>query len=231
LKNWRDAAAVAKGIAEKYQCPMRARRTFGPEAGLWFMFTEDYLCATITNTEIVHAITDVVSEWQLKRAHVAIDAGIDILMHRGWYETPDYFGGSRYKVFCRPLIEKLANLCHSAGVQLTYQRTQGNTQSIDSLRDLPINHLWGMEPGPGQEDMALLKREIGKQVTFWGGVETTYTLNEGTPSQCRTVVENAIKTLAPGGGFVIMPTAFATYEAPAENVNTAITAAIELGKY
>ena len=231
LARWREAAAVAKGIADKYQCPMRARRTFGAEAGLWFMFTEDYLAATIAEPEIVHAITDVVSDWQLKRAEVAIDAGVDILMHRGWYETPDYFGGARYHEFCRPLIEKLAGLCHQAGVQLTYQRTQGNTQSIEVLRDLPIDHLWGMEPGPGLEDMAFLKREIGDRVTLWGGVETTYTLNSGSPEDCRKVVAQAIETLAPGGGFVIMPTAYAEYKAPKENFKAAIDAAIELGRY
>jgi hypothetical protein len=231
LAKWRQAAAVGKSIAEKYQCPIRARRTFGAEAGLWFMFTEDYLCATITNPEIVHAITNAVGEWQLKRAEVALDAGVDILMHRGWYETPDYFGGQRYNIFCRPLIEKLAKLCHQAGAHLTYQRTQGNSQSLNSIRDLPIDHLWGMEPGPGQEDMALLKRELGGRITLWGGVETTYTLNEGTPQQCRKVVKDAIETLASGGGFVIMPTAFATLTAPPENVKAAIQAAIELGKY
>ena len=231
LAKWREAAVVVKKIAEEYQCPTRARRTFGAEAGLWFMKTEDYLCATIAEPEIVHAITDVVAEWNLKRAEVALDAGVDILMHRGWYETPDYFGGPRYNIFCRPLIEKLATMCHQAGVQLTYQRTEGNTQSIAVLRDLPIDHLWGLEPGPGREEMAFLKREIGDRITFWGGVETTYTLNFGTPDDCRRVVKEAIETLAPGGGFVIMPTTYATVETPEENMRAAIEAAIEFGKY
>ena len=231
LTKWREAASTAKRIAAKYRCPIRARRTFGAEAGLWFMKTEDYLCATITEPELVQAITDVVSEWQIKRTEVALDVGVDIVMHRGWYETPDYFGGERYNTFCRPLIEKLAAMCHEAGSQLAYQRTQGNTQSIDVLRDLPIDHLWGMEPGPGREDMAFLKREIGDRITLWGGAETTYTLNEGTPEDCRRVIQEAIETLAPGGGFVNMPTAYATQDAPAENVKTAIAAAIELGRY
>ena len=231
LSKWREAAAVGKKLADTYQCPLRGRRTFGAEAGLWFMFTEDYLCATLTEPEIVHAITDAVGDWQIKRAEVALDAGIDMLMHRGWYETPDYFGGARYNEFCRPLIDKLAALCHQAGAQLSYQRTQGNTQSIDVLRDLPIDHLWGIEPGPGLDDMAFLKCEIGDRVTLWGGVETTYTINSGTPDDCRQAVAEAIEVLAPGGGYVIMPAAYATPEAPDDNVYAAISAAIELGKY
>jgi len=231
LNKWREAASVARALAEKYQCLIRARRTFGAEAGLWFMKTEDYLCATVEDEDLVQAIVDVVSAWQLKRAEIALGVGVDILMHRGWYETPDYFGGKRYDKFCRPLIERLARLCHEAGAQLTYQRTQGNTRSVGVLRDLPIDHLWGMEPGPGQEEMAFLKREIGRRVTLWGGVETTITINRGTPESCREAVRVAIETLAPGGGFVVMPTAYAAKDAPEENLKAAIGAAIEFGRY
>lgn len=231
LAEWRAAVAEAKRIAAECDYPVRARRTFGAEAGLWFMKTEDFLCTTITDPDLVQAMTDVVSDWQLKRTEVALDSGVDILMHRGWYETPDYFGGERYNRFCKPLIEKLAKLCHDAGAELTYQRTQGNTQSIDVFVDLPIDHLWGMEPGPGREDMAFLKRQIGNRVTLWGGVETTYTINQGTPKDCRAAVEEAIETLAPGGGFVVMPTAYATQEAPEENLRAAIEAAREFGTY
>ena len=44
--------------------------------------------------------------------------------------------------------------------------------SLDVIRDLPIDHLWRIEPGTGREDVRLLKREIGDRVTLWGGVET-----------------------------------------------------------
>ncbi len=231
LARWRSAVDEAKGIAAEHDYPLRARRTFGAEAGLWFMMTEDFLCATIMEPDLVQAMTDVVADWQMKRVEMALDAGVDILMHRGWYETPDYFGGERYGTFCRPLIDRLAEACHQAGAQLTYQRTQGNTQSIDVLRDLPIDHLWGMEPGPGREDMGFLKREIGDRITLWGGVETTYTINEGSPDDVRTAVRETIEILAPGGGFVNMPTAYATTEAPVENIRAAIQASIEYGRY
>ena len=231
LKRWRELVEEAKRIAAKHDYPVRARRTFGSEAGLWFMKTEDFLCRTVTEPDLIQAMTGVVTDWQMKRAEVALDAGVDILMHRGWYETPDYFGGERFIRFCKPFIDRLGKICRQSGTQLTYQHTKGNTQSVGVISDLPIDHLWGIEPGPGREDIAFLKREIGDRITLWGGVESTFIINQGTPDDVKTAVQTAMRTLAPGGGFVVMPTAYAAPEVADENLKTAIDTAIAYGKY
>jgi uroporphyrinogen decarboxylase len=58
------------------------------------------------------------------------------------------------------------------------------------------------------KDMELksLKRDFGKDITFWGGgVDTQSTLNRGTPQQIRDEVHRIIDIMAPGGGFVFTP--------------------------
>jgi hypothetical protein len=231
LERWREEAQEAKRIAGQKGLLLRARRTFAAEAGLWFMKTEDYLAATILDPDLVQAIIDAVAEWQMRRVEAVLDLGIDVLMHRGWYETPDYFGGDRYLKFCKPFIEKLKRSCVQAGVQLTYQRTKGNTQELKILKHLPVDHLWGVEPGPGMEDMAALKREVGGAMTLWGGVDTTFTGNQGTVKQIDAAVREAIETCAPGGGYVIMPIAFLFGSTPVEKAMAAIEAAKKYGRY
>ena len=55
-------------------------------------------------------------------------------------------------------------------------------------------------------DLVKLKREFGKELTFWGGgVDTQSTLNFGTPQQVADEVKRIIDILAPGGGFVFAP--------------------------
>jgi len=50
---------------------------------------------------------------------------------------------------------------------------------------------------------AELKREFGRDLTFWGGgCDTRETLPNGTPEQVRSHVREQVKILAPGGGFV-----------------------------
>jgi hypothetical protein len=228
---WREKALFCKGLARDNDLLLRARRVFVAGGGLWLMKTEDFLCATVLEPELVQAMVDAFAEWQLERLDAVLDIGVDAVMYAGYYETVDYFGGDRFACFVQPAVEATAKVCHEAGAQLTFQRSEKNTEQIDVLKTLPIDHIHGLEPGPGQEDMALLKREIGDRITLWGGMDTTYTVSKGTPTQIDDAVREAVETCAPGGGFVIMPTAWVMDDAPTENVMAAIQAAREYGEY
>ncbi|HEC43927.1 MAG TPA: hypothetical protein ENI20_13985 [Bacteroides sp.] len=55
-------------------------------------------------------------------------------------------------------------------------------------------------------DLKELKRDFGKDITFWGGgVDTQSTLNNGTPQEVRDQVKWVLDIMAPGGGFVFAP--------------------------
>lgn len=55
-------------------------------------------------------------------------------------------------------------------------------------------------------DLAVLKKEFGKELTFWGGgVDTQNVLSSGTPQEVEDEVKRNIDILAPGGGFVFVP--------------------------
>ncbi len=64
-----------------------------------------------------------------------------------------------------------------------------------------------------------LKREFGKEVTFWGGgVETVGTLNKATPEQVRAQVLQRLEILSRGGGFVFNPVHNILPDVPPENI-------------
>jgi uroporphyrinogen decarboxylase len=70
----------------------------------------------------------------------------------------------------------------------------------------------GMEP-------AGLKRDFGKQITFWGGgCDTQQVLPHGTPAEVRAHVRQQIDTLAPGGGFVFQQVHNIQADIPPENI-------------
>ena len=63
-----------------------------------------------------------------------------------------------------------------------------------------------------------LKKDFGKDITFWGGgVDTQSTLNKGTPEQVRDEVKRIIDLMAPGGGFVFAPVHNVQEDVPPEN--------------
>ena len=63
-----------------------------------------------------------------------------------------------------------------------------------------------------------LKKDFGKDITFWGGgVDTQSTLNKGTPQQVTDEVKRIIDLMAPGGGFVFAPVHNIQEDVPPEN--------------
>ena len=64
-----------------------------------------------------------------------------------------------------------------------------------------------------------LKREYGKDITFWGaGVDTSSVLNRATPQKVKEHVKHRLDVLSPGGGFVFNTVHNILPEVPPENV-------------
>ena len=81
----------------------------------------------------------------------------------------------------------------------------------------------------GMQDTALLKREFGADLTFWGGIDTQHLLPHGSPADVRDEVARRIADLAPGGGFVLGAVHDIQDDVPVENVLAMADAAAEFG--
>ncbi len=81
---------------------------------------------------------------------------------------------------------------------------------VDALNPVQVS-AWGM-------DRAKLKKNFGKDITFWGGgCDTQKTLNTGTPQQVKDEVKEALDTFAPGGGYVFSMVHNVQADVPVEN--------------
>ena len=68
-------------------------------------------------------------------------------------------------------------------------------------------------------DPAFLKREFGRDVTFWGGgVDTQSVLNNGTPEQVREQVLRHLAIFSEGGGYVFNTVHNIMPDVPPENI-------------
>ena len=77
-----------------------------------------------------------------------------------------------------------------------------------------------------------LKRDFGKDVTFWGGgVETQNVLPNGTARQVREDVKRNVEALMPGGGFVFSTVHNIQSEVPPENVMAMWETLKNVGRY
>jgi uroporphyrinogen decarboxylase len=80
-------------------------------------------------------------------------------------------------------------------------------------------------------DTRELKAEFGKDITFWGGIDTQRVLPFGKPQDVIDEVKRRIDDLAPGGGFVLAAVHNIQALVPPENIVTMFDTALEYGKY
>jgi len=78
-------------------------------------------------------------------------------------------------------------------------------------------------------DTARLKREFGKDLCFWGAIDTQHVLPHGTPEEVRAEVRRRISDLAPGGGYILSAVHNIQKEVPADNILAMLEAAYQYG--
>ena len=115
----------------------------------------------------------------------------------------------------------------------TFMHTCGSVHILlPDLIDAGMDILNPVQYTAADMDLAELKREFGKDLTFWGGgIDTQTTLNNGTPEEVSDEVKRTIDILAPGGGFVFSPVHNIQDDVSPENFWAMWDTLQEYGKY
>lgn len=81
-------------------------------------------------------------------------------------------------------------------------------------------------------DPVQLKKEFGRDITFWGGgIDTQEILRNGSVQMVEDEVKKQIDILAPGGGFVFSQIHILQRDIPSENIAAMFDAAFTYGNY
>lgn len=80
-------------------------------------------------------------------------------------------------------------------------------------------------------DTKLLKSEYGRDIIFWGGIDSQKTLISATPHEVEEETKRVIGDLAPGGGYLIAPTHDIQNFTPPANIIAFYEAANKYGWY
>jgi len=103
---------------------------------------------------------------------------------------------------------------------------------IPDLIDVGVDALNPVQVNAAGMDTKQLKKEFGKDITFWGGgVDTQHVLPHGTPEEVKDEVKRRIEDLAPGGGFIFATVHNIQADVPPENIMAMWEALQEYGEY
>jgi uroporphyrinogen decarboxylase len=101
--------------------------------------------------------------------------------------------------------------------------------AIPDLIEAGIDALNPVQVNAADMDTARLKREFGRNLSFWGGGCDPILLQQGTPAEVEAEVKQRIADLAPGGGYVFGTIHNIAAGVPAENVVAMFRAAQKYG--
>ncbi len=103
---------------------------------------------------------------------------------------------------------------------------------IPDLIELGVDALNPVQLSASDMDLTALKRDFGRDITFWGGgIDTQSVLNHKTPAEVANAVRRNVDILAPGGGFVFCQVHNIQPDVPPENVVAMFTALDDCGRH
>jgi len=203
------------------------------EGGWYLRGMEKLLIDMLINEEIANFILDIPFKYHLEVAKRLVQMGIDII----W--LGDDVGSQRTmlmspKLWRKYLKPRMSIICQelkkiNPSLKIAYHSDGYIYPIIDELIEIGIDILNPIQPQ--SMDPLHLKKRYGNKLSFWGSLDEQYTLPFGTSEEVKKEVIERIKTIAPGGGFIISPCQHVQLDTPLENFMTFINTVKEYGKY
>ena len=170
---------------------------------LWMSGIETVVISPVLNPDFMKRYVDIVARWNKKLLEIQIDAGIDLIIRRGWYESADFWAPDLFHEFLFEPLKQEIEMAHQAGLYFTYVMNSKAKPMLDIFRKLGFDIYSNIDPMTVGMDLADLKHEIGDCITLYGGVNNFLVMENGTIDQVRKAVIEAMDKLSPNGGFVL----------------------------
>ncbi len=135
-------------------------------------------------------------------------------------DTAMFMAKEKYQQIFKPRHTLLNKYVHEHSQMHTFLHSCGSLYPIiDDLIDAGFECLNPVQTSAYQMDPSTLKKEFGKDITFWGGGCNTRTiLNNSTPEEVYAYVRKTVDIFSPGGGFVFNQEHNIMPDVPGENM-------------
>ncbi len=135
-------------------------------------------------------------------------------------DTGPFMAPTTYRALFKRHHGRLCDFVHRNSSMHTFLHSCGSIHALlPDLIEAGFEIINPVQTACRDMEPAQLKRDFGRDVTFWGGgCDTRDVLNHGTPRQVRDDVQRRIDILSPGGGFVFNTIHNILPDVPPENI-------------
>ncbi len=240
-----DPSRIA-GLADRIKAAFAAKEKVlmlcAPTSGLWetswYIFgLEQAFLHLAGNPALMEAFTERFVQWQIAYWSMVLDVvgpyvdivqlGEDLGTQQGPIMSP-----RTYRQIYKPRMRRLVDAIRQRTQARVYLHSCGSIyEFIPDLLDCGIQILNPIQVNAAKMDTARLKREFGKDLTFWGAGCDPVVMGTGTVEEVRKDVRRRVRDLAPGGGFVFGSVHNIQANVPPENIVAMFDTARECGGY
>ncbi len=238
LSRFRNHTEQVKKFAMEKEVIVEGSGPMLGDAAVWLCGVNKVILATLKEPEFLRRLLSIVHEWDMMQIRLLGEVGgVDVIFHRGWYESTVFWSPKAYRTYLAPLIREEIELVHKVGAKFGYIMTREMTPLLEVFKEIGIDIIFGPDPVEGRCDLHQMKTEVRDHICLWGGVNSAVTLEFGTKKEIKKAVAEAIRTLAPGGGFILGPIdciygrTAGTRETPPSSIGYIIEAWRELREY
>lgn len=128
--------------------------------------------------------------------------GDDIGMQQSLYLSP-----ALYRKFVKPRQKRIFDFIHSrTRAKILYHSCGSVYDVIPDIIEIGVDALNPIQRSAAKMDIATLKREFGRELSFWGGgIDVQQVLPFASLQEIEDEVSRTLDILAPGGGYVFVP--------------------------
>ncbi len=188
--------------------------------------TEDLMMDFATRRSYIEHLFRTINEMSaeaLRRMLQDHGEEIDII-----YMADDYcsqhgplFSPKDFREFVLPYLKELVDITHQYGKKFLLHVCGSVRSLLPMIIEAGVDMLEPIQVRAEGMDPAGLKKDFGKDICFYGGVDLQELLPKGSPQQVAQEVKQLIDVLGDGGGYVFGPGhTYIQADAPLENILT-----------
>lgn len=196
-------------------------------------FLED----TVVNQKLLCYLLDTLLEMQLEKARLLISEVspyVDVVTMGDdlSHQTSLFYHPDQYRKLFKPLHRKIAAFLKSEAneAKILYHCCGAVEPLIKDLIEIGVEALNPVQVNAkGMEDTKKLKALYGKDLVFWGGIDTQQVLPFGSPEDVQHEVRRRIDDLSTDGGYIMAAVHNIRPEVSPENICSMFDTAMEYG--
>jgi hypothetical protein len=205
LAAFRQQARVARRFCDEHGMLLAAGYPGVGDPMVWMSGVEPLLLAAHDEPGFVDAYAAVVADWSRAIVGLLLDAGVDVVVRRGWYESTDFWSPELYRRHLFGPVAAEVRAAHQAGARVSYVMNSGSRPLWPLFGELGFDLLANVDPAAPGVDLAALRTAIGGRISVCGGVNNTHVLEQGSVAEVERAVRHAIDALGGHPGFVLAP--------------------------